>query len=581
MPKELVCILVQDAARYHELIDLINEHFQNCELYSTSDELVDRLKTFIPARHSFDDSILVVFSEYSQLPEVAGFMDQSFAPSGYLLAAFDDKPQNSLSDSTNLYDFIDISSPSFNWKFIAARLSKEIASKKRAALFQNEASRFYEIGKLLSTEKDTMRLFEMILDSSLEITRSDAGTIFIVVDRDSENWTYLRNRAYRNKRLKFVLSRNQSMDVKLETTVWPITPKSIAGYVLLSGNSLRIDDAYSEDNDARYIHDRSFDIRTGYYTKSMLTIPLKNHEGHVMGVIQLLNKKKSRSEKLNFGSGEAISGIMSYDYNDELVMDSLAGQAAISLENSLLYRDMNQLLQSYKEQNTHLEFLTKKILKAHEEERKRIAREIHDGPAQSIVNVSLKAELCKKVLQNGKAEMLPKELDAMISSARSTTKEIRTIIYDLKPSYLEDGIIKALENLLNVFSDNNGIGVSFKIKGSDNNIEYYLSSTIYRIVQEALSNIRKHAEADQVLVSLKITPESADIAISDNGKGFDVQSVESKKPARLEGGFGLEGIKERLELVRGSFDIMSSPGKGTHIRIHIPVPNISEADGQH
>lgn len=417
---------------------------------------------------------------------------------------------------------------------------------------------FYDIGKSLSSEKDTLRLFEKIINSSLRLTGADAGTIYLVIDKKGNSWSCIKNGSSRGKLLKFVIARNNSMDVHLEDFIAPISKKSIFGFAVISGKSLIIDDAYAIDPNVEYRHNRSFDESTGYKTSSVLTIPMKNHDNNVTGVIQLINKKESDK-------------IIPFNSTDELIMNSLAGQAAVALENNLLYRDMQLLLHEYKQQNSQLILLSKKILKADEEERKRIAREIHDGPAQSAVNLSFKLEICKRYLADSKLKELSDELNNFGSLVHSTVNEIRTVIYDLKPSSLEKGLISAIENHIDAFSKNTGLNIDFKHRGKDSGVEYYLTSTIYRMVQEALSNVNKHAEAKNISINLAITDESIQLSISDDGRGFDPEELKKRKFDKLKGGFGLEGIGERTELVRGSMKIDSAPGKGTTLTINIPL----------
>lgn len=417
---------------------------------------------------------------------------------------------------------------------------------------------FYDIGKSLSSEKDTLKLFEKIISSSLKLTGADAGTIYLVIDKKDGSWSYVKNGSIRGKLLKFVIARNNSMDVHLEDFTAPISNKSIFGFSVISGKSLIIEDAYGISPDVEYSHNHSFDENTGYRTISLLTIPMKNHDDNVTGVIQLLNKK--RADK-----------ILPFNSMDELIMNSLAGQAAVALENNLLYRDMQRLLHEYKQQNNHLVLLSKKILKADEEERRRIAREIHDGPAQSAVNLSFKLEICKRYLSDKRTEELSSELNNLGGLVHSNVNEIRTIIYDLKPSCLENGLISAIGSHIEVFSQNTGLNITYKHRGRDSKVEYYLTSTIYRILQEALSNVNKHASAQNVAVNLAVTEDSIQLSISDDGMGFDPEGLKARKFDKLKGGFGLEGIRERIELVRGVMEIASAPGKGTTLTLKIPI----------
>ena len=430
---------------------------------------------------------------------------------------------------------------------------------------------FYDIGKSLSSEKDPLKLFEKIISSSLKLTSADAGTIYIVINKKNGDWSHIKNGSTRGKLLKFVIAQNTSREVNLQDSTAPISKKSIFGFTVTSGKSLKINDAYKADNEVEYRHDHSYDINTGYRTKSILSIPMKNYDNDITGVIQLINKKQSWDTIIDYGMENASDEIIPFNDTDELIMNSLAGQAAVALENSHLYKDMQGLLQVYKQQNSQLLYLSKNIMKAHEEERKRIAREIHDGPAQSAVNLSFKLEICKRYLSDGNMDNLISEMNNLGESIHSTVKEIRTIIYDLKPSSLEDGLICAIQRYIETFSTSGNINMDFTFSGNDSEIEYYMTSTIYRIVQEALSNVKKHAEADNINIELTISKSRISLDVTDNGKGFAVEELKTRKFDRLKGGFGIEGIRERVELIRGSMLIQSTPGKGTNLHIDIPL----------
>jgi Signal transduction histidine kinase len=430
---------------------------------------------------------------------------------------------------------------------------------------------FYDIGKSLTSEKDTLKLFEKIIDCSMKLTCADAGTIYIVTDKKDGEWSNVRSGSTRGKLLKFVISRNTSMNINLQDVSYPISPKSIFGFTVISGKSLIINDVYDTELQGEYRHDHRFDKSTGYRTKSILSIPMRNHDDDITGVIQLINKKTVWDKKLDYGREDVTEEILPFNVTDELIMNSLAGQAAVALENSQLYRGMHNLLDVYKQQNSQLLYLSKKIMKAHEEERKRIAREIHDGPAQSAVNLSFRLEICKRYFADENMDKLQSEMLGLGDSIHSTVKEIRSIIYDLKPSGLEDGLIKAIQRYIEAYSSNNSINIDFTYSGDDSVLEYYLTSTLYRITQEALNNIKKHAEADSIMIDITITNEKVDLEIYDDGKGFDLEELKTRKFDKLKGGFGLQGIRERVELVRGRLDIKSAPGKGTRLVVDIPV----------
>lgn len=570
MLRENAWIITNPECPYQGFINSIKQHFPQHKHYTSIDSMFRELHDSLSQPGAMDNSLFIFFVEHSHLQPVSDFLSQNLNPLHYILTVFYDQDPPSLATCPHLFDGILMPSTDLNLKFFFTKLEGEISNKNRISTLQFEVEGFYEIGKALSSERNTLNLFEMILNSSMNMTSSDAGTLYLVVDRKEKSWSFIQDACYEEKLLQFIISKNMSMEVHLEASTSPITPQSIFGYTVITGKPLRIENAYQIPSHMGYRHNRSYDLRTGYVSKSILTVPMKNHKNHILGVIQLINKKKEKEEIIDYTSKESLNRIIPFDYTDEMIMNSLAGQAAVALENNLLYRDMQALLEDYRCQNRQLLILNHKLLKAHEEERRRIAREIHDGPAQSSASLSLRLEICKKYLQMGKSESLLNELNELSANIHSTVKEIRTIIYDLKPSHLDDGLTAALRNRLDIFGESSGIQVSFEVSGDDSIIEYYMASTIYRIVQEALSNIIKHAGAQKVTVDFHIRHDKICLAICDDGKGFDAAKIRRTKP-RMEGGFGLEGIRERIELVKGTLSIKSQPGHGTKIIISIPV----------
>jgi two-component system sensor histidine kinase DegS len=446
-------------------------------------------------------------------------------------------------------------------------------NETKIRFYESQLKNFYEIGKALSSEKDPFKLLDLIISSSIQLTSSDAGTIYLVIEKTTGNLSFLKGNNCEGKLLRFAILKNLSLDIQVAESVSQISPQSICGYAAIAGLPIKIDDAYAIPEQERYCHDKNLDLMTGYLTRSVLTVPMKTHEDKVVGVIQLINKKKPGVEKLDFSHPDTLQNIISYNESDELVMLSLAGQAAVVMENNLLYRDMENLLQNYKEQNIQLEILSRNVLKAHEEERKRIARDIHDGPAQSVANLSFGVEICKQYLQAGNGEKLNESLNRLNVNVKATAKEIRDIIYNLKPSYLDEGLFMALANYCKVFTENTGVKVDFLIPEVEFSLEYYLTSTIYRIVQEALTNIHKHANAQRVEVNIVSGQDHFLLTITDDGKGFKPEMMMDKERG-FSGGFGLEGIRERTELIHGKMILESKPGMGTKITLKIPLDNL-------
>lgn len=226
--------------------------------------------------------------------------------------------------------------------------------------------------------------------------------------------------------------------------------------------------------------------------------------------------------------------------------------------------------------NDHLDdsekrkYLAIRVIKAQEEERSRVAREIHDGPAQSMSNVVLKAEICEKLIDIN-LDQARSELQNLKKIVRESLKDVRRIIYDLRPMSLEDlGLLPTLQKYVESFSMETGIDVSFHRRGLDMVIDdKNLNLTIFRVVQEALNNIRKHSEAKTAVVRVEFTPVSIALKISDTGKGFDTKCIKVEKDDH-SGGFGLFSMKERIELMNGKMEVSSQPGKGTVVKVILP-----------
>ncbi|SKC64053.1 sensor histidine kinase [Maledivibacter halophilus] len=215
------------------------------------------------------------------------------------------------------------------------------------------------------------------------------------------------------------------------------------------------------------------------------------------------------------------------------------------------------------------QFLGIKIIKAQEEERQRVSKEIHDGPAQTMANIVLKAELCDKLLDMDK-ERAKNELRLLKEIVRNSLKDIRKIIYDLMPMSLDDlGLIPTIQRLVINFKKETNVKVDFVVNGESHIKESIIQLTIFRIIQEALNNIKKHAKANIVLIKLDIGMDKIYIKIVDDGIGFDVN--EKVNSLDDKNGFGLYSIKERVDLLRGKIDIESKKDKGTKINVSIPL----------
>ncbi|WP_058486389.1 sensor histidine kinase [Defluviitalea phaphyphila] len=211
-----------------------------------------------------------------------------------------------------------------------------------------------------------------------------------------------------------------------------------------------------------------------------------------------------------------------------------------------------------------------KILKAQETERQRVAREIHDGPAQSMSNVVLKAELCLKLLDKD-INKTRNELINLKEMVRTSIQDVRRIIYDLRPMSLDDlGIVPTLERYISKITEQHNIVIKFNVVGSPYFLTSIISLTLFRIAQEAINNILKHSRATEASVKLLFSKKYVELFINDNGQGFNIEEVQER--IKDDGsGFGLSSMKERAQLLEGQFIIKSKPNQGTRCYIRIPL----------
>jgi HD-GYP domain-containing protein (c-di-GMP phosphodiesterase class II) len=220
----------------------------------------------------------------------------------------------------NAFSFLQLKIESFDFQYKVNLASAHI-------------SRLTRIGMSLATEKDFTKLLRDILYSSREICVADAGSLYLVERDDKGN----------PKHLRFKVS---ALDINSSEFILPINKQSIAGYVAYTGQVLNIPDAYNLPPDVEYRFNSDFDKVMNYYSKSMLVVPMKNHAGEVIGVIQLINRKKNFHQKLTVEmmQGEEVSAFDKY--SEDLVM-SVAGQAAVAIVNNNLIQDIERLFEGF------------------------------------------------------------------------------------------------------------------------------------------------------------------------------------------------------------------------------------------
>jgi HD-GYP domain-containing protein (c-di-GMP phosphodiesterase class II) len=214
-------------------------------------------------------------------------------------------------------------------KVRADQLDRQLSERTR------ELQEVSEVGIALSTVRDHAVLLTMILSKARELSRADAGSLYLL-DEIPE----------KGKVLRWKLAQNDSIHVDFEEKVLQITRRSLAGYVAMTGETLVIDDAYHLPPDAEYTINRSFDEENHYLTKSLLVFPMTNHVGDIIGVLQLINRKRAGAPR-KLTAATVPAEVIPFDQETVEIMRSLSGQAAVAVENNLLYESIERLFEGF------------------------------------------------------------------------------------------------------------------------------------------------------------------------------------------------------------------------------------------
>ncbi len=253
-----------------------------------------------------------------------------------------------------------------------------------------------------------------------------------------------------------------------------------------------------------------------------------------------------RLKKKMLGVLSVIRSIKKQFTTEEVaLLGSIADQIGVAIENARLYEQAEQM--------------------AVIEERSRLARDLHDSVTQSLYSVILFAEAAKRLSDKGKLDETKDYLIDLKENAQQALKELRLMVYELRSPTLEnEGLIGALQHRLNTVEERAGVKTELQVEGTID-LEESVEEALYRIVQEALNNSLKHAAASAVEIKLSQSSGHFELCVSDNGQGFDPDlAVDS-------GGIGMFSMRERIEKLGGSFEVISNPDSGTSIQCHLKL----------
>lgn len=204
------------------------------------------------------------------------------------------------------------------------------------------------------------------------------------------------------------------------------------------------------------------------------------------------------------------------------------------------------------------------LVNAQEAERQRLSRQMHDGPAQALSNFILQAEIAMRLLDVDPAQARD-ELNNLKAAAMSTFQKVRNFIFELRPMMLDDlGLIPTIRRYADTFKEQSGLDVNVNVSGTERRLEPYLEVMVFRALQELLGNAARHGRATMVKVHVDVGDDQVRVSVDDNGKGFDSDVASGS-------GLGLKLIRERVEMMGGTFELDSVPGKGTRVAFSVPA----------
>lgn len=408
----------------------------------------------------------------------------------------------------------------------AGRL-KEKSLVKELNTRVKELSILNEMSQILTSPLDPWLLMEKISSLSVRVSRMVAGALFIY-DEESE---------------KFAVSNLTGLSDNFKNRVrLPLSDAIIEEMI-----ALRRPLVVSKLQDWGISGIIRGALEEGM--KSMIAVPLTSKD-KLMGLIAVFCRESREFDNETVG-----------------LLSILSRQASVAIENANLY-------ESTRQKQLLVEKLLSKLIQAQEEERKRMAAELHDTIAQSLVGILTKVQTCQALLKKA-PEKISGKLEELKNVVGENVKEVREIIFNLRPSSLDDlGLIASLENYIKRFERETSIEVEFMINIRELRLPTTVETAMFRLIQEALTNVKKHSKAGRVMIKLNLEPNAANLRIADNGAGFEWESVTERF---LRGdSHGLQGMKERVSLLGGDFRVITEKGKGCIVRARIPLARKKE-----
>jgi signal transduction histidine kinase len=378
-----------------------------------------------------------------------------------------------------------------------------------------------DISRTLTSELDLNRLLRKIVHAAVEVLDASTGSLLIWDPTD-------------NSLVFAVTEGGEGEGETLKKGRMP-ADQGIAGWIFTHRQPVIIEDV---SRDERFF--KGIEESLGYRTRSLIGVPLMT-KGEMIGVLEVLKR-----------SGEK------FDEQDLDTLSALAGQAAIAIVNARLYSQIRE------ERD--------RMLGIEEELHKKLARDFHDGPAQTLASLIMDIEFTQKLLERdpSKAEA---ELLQLKEKATKAMHQARTTMFELRPLILEtEGLKAALEYYVKRLRQTENMSIHLQIEGLEESLPPRVKDIVFAIVREAINNIKKHARANNVWLTAIRRERELLTTIQDDGQGFNLEEVEISYATR--GSIGLLNLYERAEMLGGRISIESALGQGTTVSLTVPLPFI-------
>ncbi len=407
-----------------------------------------------------------------------------------------------------------------------ARSRQEIEEFNREILRRSqELSTLNAVAASVSQSLDLNTVMEAALTNVVDLMAADAGGILLW----NEKMTGLTYQAYKGLSPEFVAG---VADLR--------RGEGIAGRVAESGEPIVVEDIATDERVTRQIVRES-----GLH--SFASIPLKAKE-EIVGVMNVARRD-----------------FRPFDERDVQLLLAIGHQVGVAVENARLWEEL-------KEKERVRSELLQKVITAQEEERQRIARELHDEMAQGLTALIMGLGRLEQAVPD-----MPMATAGLVDSVKAfasrALNDTRRLILDLRPPVLDDlGLIPAVRMLAESRLEDRGVAVSITTDGMDDNLPAHLKVTIFRVLQEAINNCARHSQAKNVRIRMRADGERLQAWVEDDGVGFDLAST--MRSAEGKAAVGILGMKERASLLGGNLEIQTQPGAGTTIMLDIPLREI-------